>query len=104
MICCRGRGRLWGPPRRALPHETAAQQTTSPDEWRDEPATAGRLDRPPPIDGVSMLDGYLTAVIVGPCSIDPREWLHHMLGPHGRIGMEGTEQSAAIMAIVARFN
>jgi uncharacterized protein len=68
------------------------------EDWIDH------LHPSPPIDGVSMLDGYLTAVIVGPCSIDPREWLHHMLGPHGRIGMEGTEQSAAIMAIVARFN
>jgi len=63
-----------------------------------------RLDPPPLIDGVSMLDGYLTAVIVGPCSIDPQEWLRHMLGPHGRIGMEETAQSSAIMAIVARFN
>lgn len=68
------------------------------EDWIDH------LNPPPLIDGVSMLDGYLTAVIVGPCSIDPREWLHRMLGPHSRIGMEGTEQSAAVMAIVARFN
>jgi uncharacterized protein len=62
------------------------------------------LDPPPLIDGVFMLDGYLTAIIVGPCSIDPHEWLHHMLGPHSGLGMEGTEQAAAIMAIVVRFN
>lgn len=62
------------------------------------------LHPPPLVDGVSMLDGYLTAIIIGPCSIDPAEWLHHMLGPHGRIGLEGTAQSAAIRAIVARFN
>ncbi|MGH7102919.1 MAG: UPF0149 family protein [Acetobacteraceae bacterium] len=62
------------------------------------------LDPPPLIDGVSMLDGYLTAVIIGPCSIDPHEWLRNMLGPHGRLGAEGTKQAAAIMAIVARFN
>jgi uncharacterized protein len=68
------------------------------EDWIDQ------LDPLPLIDGVSMLDGYLTAIIVGPCSIDPREWLRHMLGPHSRIGMDGTEQSAAIMAIVARFN
>jgi uncharacterized protein len=41
----------------------------------------------PLIDGVSMLDGYLTAIIVGPCSIDPYEWLRHMLGPHSRLGV-----------------
>ena len=62
------------------------------------------LNPPPVIDGVSMLDGYLTAIIVGPCFIDPHQWLHDMLGPHSGLGMEGTEQAAAIMAIVARFN
>lgn len=63
-----------------------------------------RLDPPSLIDGVSMLDGYLTAIIIGPCSINPHEWLRHMLGPHGGLGLEGTKQSAAIMAIVTRFN
>jgi uncharacterized protein len=68
------------------------------ERWIDQ------LDPPPLVDGVSMLDGYLTAVIVGPCSIDPHEWMRHMLGPHSGLGMEGTEQAAAIMAVVARFN
>lgn len=68
------------------------------ERWIDQ------LDPPPLIDGVSMLDGYLTAIIVGPCSIDPHEWLRHMLGPHSGLGMEGTKQAAAIMAIVVRFN
>jgi uncharacterized protein len=68
------------------------------ERWIDQ------LDPPPLIDGVSMLDGYLAAIIVGPCSIDPYEWLRHMLGPHSGLGIEGTKQAAAIMAIVARFN
>ena len=51
-----------------------------------------------------MLDGYLSAIIVGPCSIDPHEWLRHMLGSHSGLGIEGTKQAAAIMAIVERFN
>jgi uncharacterized protein len=63
-----------------------------------------RLDPPALVDGVSMLDGYLTAIIIGRCSIDPHEWLRHMLGPNGGLGLEGTKQAAAIMAIVARFN
>jgi uncharacterized protein len=62
------------------------------------------LDPPPLVDGVSMLDGYLAAIIVGPCSISPYEWMDHGLGPHGDIGVEGTTQMAAIMAVVARFN
>jgi uncharacterized protein len=62
------------------------------------------LEPPPLIDSVSMLDGYLTAIIVGPCSIDPYEWMRHMLGPHSAIGADGSEQFAAMQAIAARFN
>lgn len=58
----------------------------------------------PRVNSVSMLDGYLTAIIVGPCSISPYEWMRHMLGPHDDIGTEGTMQAAAIAAVVARFN
>jgi uncharacterized protein len=52
-------------------------------------------DPPPLVDGVSMLDGYLAAIIVGPCSISPYEWMDHGLGTHGDIGVEGTTQTAA---------
>jgi hypothetical protein len=34
----------------------------------------------------------------------PYEWMDHVLGPHSAIGMEGTTQVAAIMAVAARFN
>jgi len=47
------------------------------------------LDAPPAIHDVSMLDGYLPAVIVWLCSIDPLEWLHHMLRLHWQFGTEG---------------
>lgn len=63
-----------------------------------------RLEPPPLINGVSMLDGYLTAIIVGPCSIDPYEWMRSMLAPHSAIGADGSEQFAAVQAIVMRFN
>jgi uncharacterized protein len=62
------------------------------------------LDPPPLVDGVSMLDGYLAAIIVGPCSVSPYEWMGHMLRPHDNIGMEGSIQAAAIMGVAARFN
>ena len=68
------------------------------EDWID------RLDPPPLVDGVSMLDGYMAAIIVGPCSISPYEWMEHMLGAHGDIGMDGSTQAAAIMGVVARFN
>src|SRR4051794_35671662 len=62
------------------------------EDWIDH------LDPSPLVDGVSMLDGYLTATVVGPCSVNPYEWMDHVLGPHGDIGMAGTTQTAAIMA------
>jgi uncharacterized protein len=68
------------------------------EDWIDH------LHPPPLVDGVSMLDGYMAAIIVGPCSISPYEWMEHMLGAHGEIGMDGSTQAAAMMGVVARFN
>ncbi|MCW3477932.1 UPF0149 family protein [Limobrevibacterium gyesilva] len=56
------------------------------------------------VDGASMLDGYLTAIIVGPCSIPPDEWFVDLLGERGRIATAAGKTLAAIMAIVTRFN
>jgi uncharacterized protein len=62
------------------------------------------LDPLPLVDGVSMLGGYLAAIIVCPRSVSPYEWMGHMLKPDDSIGMEGTTQAAAIMGVAARFN
>jgi hypothetical protein len=43
------------------------------------------LEPPPQVDGVSMLDGYLTAIIIGPRSIPPDEWFVDLLNEHGRL-------------------
>ena len=56
------------------------------------------------VDGVSMLDGYLTAIVIGPCSIPPDEWLVDLLGERGRIATATGSGLTAITAIVARFN
>jgi uncharacterized protein len=45
-------------------------------------------DPKPKVDGTSMLDGYLTAIVIGPCSIPPDEWFVDLLGEHGYIGTE----------------
>ena len=58
----------------------------------------------PRVHGVSMLDGYLTAIVVGPCSIPPDEWFVDLLGERGRIATAAGKALAAITAIVARFN
>ena len=63
-----------------------------------------KLEPAPLVDGASMLDGYLTAIVIGPCSIPPDEWFVHLLGEHGRIATAAGATMAAISAIVARFN
>ena len=56
------------------------------------------------IDGVSMLDGYLAAIVVGPSSISPDEWFFDLLGPKGNIATAQGKTLKAIMAIAARHN
>jgi uncharacterized protein len=62
------------------------------------------LEPPPRADGVSMLDGYLTAIIIGPRSIPPDKWFVDLLGEHWRIATAAGKTLAAIQAIAARFN
>ena len=62
------------------------------------------LEPAPRVDGTSMLDGYLTAIVIGPCSISPDEWFVNLLGERGRIATAAGTVLAAITAIVARFN
>ena len=58
----------------------------------------------PRVNGTSMLDGYLTAIVIGPCSIPLDEWFADLLGESGRIATAAGAELAAIKAIVARFN
>jgi len=64
-----------------------------------------RTDRRPAAANISMLDGYVTAIVAGPISFDPPEWICPLLGidadafNHG-----GTPQFAAISAVALRHN
>ena len=62
-----------------------------------------QLEPAPKVDGVSMLDGYLAAIVVGPCSIPPDEWFFDLLGAKGSIGTAQFKRLTAIMAIIERF-
>lgn len=62
------------------------------------------LEPAPKVDGMSMLDGYLTAIVIGPHSIPPDEWLVNLLGARGRIATASASTLAAVTAIVGRFN
>src|SRR5215831_14072520 len=63
----------------------------------------GRADRQPAATNLSMLDGYVTAIVAGPVSFDPREWICPLLAidadafNHG-----GTPEFAAISAAAMR--
>jgi uncharacterized protein len=62
------------------------------------------LAPPSRVSGVSMLDGYLTAIVIGPCSIPPDEWFVDLLGERGHIATATGQTFAAITAIADRFN
>jgi len=68
------------------------------DDWLDA------LDPPAKADGASMLDGYVTAIVIGPCSIPPDEWFLDLLGARARIATAHGKTLAAMTAVVARFN
>jgi len=53
---------------------------------------------------MSGLDGYLTALIIGPRVIDPRQWIPELTGPEAlNLPMETTEHRA-VQTIVAEYN
>jgi len=63
-----------------------------------------QLAPPSRVAGLSTLDGYLTAIIIGPCSIPPDEWFVDLLGERGRIEAASGSTLAAIKAIASHFN
>jgi uncharacterized protein len=78
----------------------AAMPLDELDQW-----LRGRADRQPAATNLSMLDGYVTAIVAGPVSFDPREWICPLLAidadafNHG-----GTPEFAAISAVAVRHN
>ena len=49
-----------------------------------------------PIWSMSGLDGYLTALIIGPRFIDPRQWIPELTGPDAlNLPMETTERAGS---------
>lgn len=57
-----------------------------------------------PIWSMSGLDGYLTALIIGPKFIDPRQWIPELTGPDAlNLPIETTEHRA-VQTIVAEYN
>jgi uncharacterized protein len=83
----------------------ARARTSQADDEMDLEALGAWLEKQKRvIDGASMLDGYLAAIVVGPSSIPPDEWFFDLLGPKGNIATAHGKTHKAIMAIVARHN
>ena len=52
-----------------------------------------------------MLDGFVTAIVAGPVSMDPRDWICPLLGVAGdAFDHGGTVEFAAISAVAVRHN
>ncbi|AUN33791.1 YecA/YgfB family protein [Niveispirillum cyanobacteriorum] len=56
------------------------------------------------VNSLSGLDGYLTAIHVGPKFIDPRIWVADLAGEHAMMAAEGTQDGLAMQALVHHFN
>ena len=87
--------------RSAHPPMTAvAMQLDTLDAWLQ-----GRANHGAAATNLSMLDGFVTAIVAGPVSMDPPEWICPLLGieidafNHG-----GTLEFSAISAVAVRHN
>lgn len=58
----------------------------------------------PPVFSMSGLDGYLTALIIGPRFIDPRHWIGLIAGEQAMMALEGTTGALAVQTLVANYN
>ncbi len=64
-----------------------------------------RAQRPsPPAADPQTLDGYLTALIIGPRFIDPRQWIPSFVGEGALMALEHTTEAQALQSLVAAYN
>lgn len=65
-------------------------------------AWLARID--PPVAGVSMIDGYLAALVVSPQFIPPEDWLRPILGSSVAEADEGTIKAAVRNTLFQRYS
>ena len=64
-----------------------------------------RVDRHPAATSLSMLDGYAAAIVAGPVSMSPRDWICPLLAIDADAFNHGdTPEFAAISAVALRHN
>jgi len=92
--------------RNAAPTKTMADYAMSFDRlglWIDERAKSATL-RHPQATSLSMLDGAVAAVVAGPVSMMPEEWVCPLLGVDPDDFNHDTETFSAIAATLTRHN
>ncbi|MBP2295246.1 YecA/YgfB family protein [Azospirillum rugosum] len=57
-----------------------------------------------PVSRLDALDGYLTAVLIGPKFIDPSIWIGQLLGERALLAVEETRENLAIQAVAHHHN
>lgn len=87
--------------RRAVPSMAAAAMPLDDlDQWLH-----GRAGRHPAATNIYMLDGYVTAIVAGPMSFDPPEWICPLLAIDAdAFNYGGTPEFAAISAVAMHHN
>lgn len=60
--------------------------------------------RAAPVSRLDALDGYLTAVLIGPKFIDPPIWLGQLLGERALLAAEETREHLVIQAVAHHHN
>jgi uncharacterized protein len=64
-----------------------------------------KADPPPLATSLSMLDGFVSAVVAGPVSMDPRNWVCPLLGIDAdAFNRDDTPEFAALRAVIERHN
>jgi len=71
--------------------------------WMNERAKSASL-RHPQATSLSMLDGAVTAVVAGPVSMNPEQWVCPLLGVDPDAFNHDTEEFSAIAATLMRHN
>jgi uncharacterized protein len=78
----------------------AAMPLPELDRWLQD-----RADRHPVATSIPMLDGYVAAIVAGPVSIDPPDWICPLLAIDADAFNHGdTPEFAAICAVARRHN
>ena len=51
-----------------------------------------QVNRVAPVSNISGPDGYIAAIMIGPKSIDPRDWIGAIAGADALVAAEGTRE------------